>query len=401
MSCKWINHFIASICSAFLVAGCATPLNRNPLPKEYKDIAQIPYIPGARFWGDKLPPRILEKLDEEKIQIQLKEPEAKDKTIDYLALSGGGGNGAFGAGLLAGWTAAGNRPEFRAVAGISTGALTAPFAFLGPEYDDELRELYTTTSTTDLIKKRSVFAMINADSINDNRPLQQLIADVIDGAMLERIAIEHKKGRRLFIGTTNLDARRPVIWDVGSIAVSGAPDALELVHNVLLASAAIPGLFPPVYFNVVANGQTFDELHVDGGAASQVFLYAVSLDLQWMEQQIGLAGDDRIYVIRNSKLDPEWTVVKPKILPIMGHSIQTLVRTQGIGDLYRIYMGAQRDDLDYHLAYIPPDFHESPKELFDPEYMKKLFDLGYRMAEDGYPWKKAPPGIEPPTRIQQ
>jgi len=183
--------FIAFFAAVFFVAGCATYPNRYPLPEEHKDAAQIPYIPDARFWGDELPPHILERLEEERIQIQLKEPEAKNKPIDYLALSGGGGDGAFGAGLLVGWTAAGNRPEFRAVSGISTGALTAPFAFLGPGYDEVLRELYTTTSTDEIIKRRSFTAMINSDSVNDNSPLRQLVSKVINGAMLERNAIEH------------------------------------------------------------------------------------------------------------------------------------------------------------------------------------------------------------------
>jgi len=383
-----------------MVSGCATAPKRNPLPVEFKDIAKIPYIPDARFWGDKLPPHILKSLEEEKFQIQLKNPEVKSATINYLALSGGGEDGAFGAGLLVGWTQAGNRPVFRVVTGISTGALTAPFAFLGAEYDGTLRTLFTTTSTKKILKKRSIFSIFNADSITHDDPLRQIVADIIDGAMLEKIAIEHNKGRRLFIGTTNLDAERPVIWNVGAIAASGGTDALELVHNVLLASAAIPGIFTPIYFKVEANGQTYDEIHVDGGAASQVFLYPAGLDLQWMEQQIGLEGDDHIYIIRNSRLEPEWTSVAPKVIPIVERSVQSLIRNQGIGDLYRIYLGAQRDDLDYHLAYIPSDFHDKPKEQFDPEYMKKLFHLGYQLAKDGYPWEKTPPGFEPPSTIK-
>lgn len=211
---KIIAHIFIII--AVLITGCATFPKRNPLPEEYKDIAQIPLIPDARFWGDVLPPGIIESLDNEKFQIQLKAPDAKDKPIDYLALSGGGQNGAFGAGLLVGWTKAGNRPEFRTVAGISTGALTAPFAFVGPEYDDTLKKLYTTVSTKELMKKRSIFSIITSDSLTDTEPLRKILSDAIDGSMLEKIAIEHNKGRRLFIGTTNLDAERPVIWNIGA-----------------------------------------------------------------------------------------------------------------------------------------------------------------------------------------
>jgi hypothetical protein len=392
---KIIAHIFIII--AVLITGCATFPKRNPLPEEYKDIAQIPLIPDARFWGDVLPPGIIESLDNEKFQIQLKAPDAKDKPIDYLALSGGGQNGAFGAGLLVGWTKAGNRPEFRTVAGISTGALTAPFAFVGPEYDDTLKKLYTTVSTKELMKKRSIFSIITSDSLTDTEPLRKILSDAIDGSMLEKIAIEHNKGRRLFIGTTNLDAERPVIWNIGAIANSGAPEALDLVHDVLIASAAIPGIFPPVYIKVEVNGQIYDEIHVDGGASSQIFLYPASLDLHWMAEQIGLKGEDHIYIIRNSRLEPEWKSVTPRMYPIVDRSIETLIRTQGIGDLYRIYLGAQRDDLDYNLAYIPYNFHEKPQEEFDPEYMSKLFDLGYKMAKDGYPWEKAPPGFGPPS----
>jgi hypothetical protein len=74
----------------------------------------------------------------------------------------------------------------------------------------------------------------------------------------------------------------------------------------------------------------------------------------------------------------------------------SLIRTQGFGDIFRIYVEAQGVDIDYNLAHIPSDFQERPKEEFDPEYMQKLFDLGYGLAKNGYPWLKAPPGVEAP-----
>jgi predicted patatin/cPLA2 family phospholipase len=387
---------IIFILSALLMSGCATGHKRNPLPEAYGDIAQIPYIPDARIWGDTLPPEIQEKLAEVKEQIREKDPEAKYKPIDYLTISGGGANGAFGTGLLVGWTAAGNRPDFWVVTGISTGALIAPFAFLGPEYDAKLKKLYTTTSTKDILDKRSLFSILTADSAADTKPLREILEDVIDAKMLEDIVAEHDKGRRLFIGTTNLDAKRPVIWSIGVIAKSGAPNALELVRDVLLASASIPGAFTPVYIEVEANGRRYDEIHVDGGTSSQVFLYPASLDMRWGMRQIGFKGKSRIYVIRNSFIKPDWKTVKPKIVSILGNTISTLIRTQGLGDLYRIYLGAQRDGMDYNLAFIPSNFNEKPKEVFDPEYMGKLFDLGYQMTKNGYPWEKVPPGFEPP-----
>lgn len=329
MKTNWTVFSMMVVLTALMVSGCATAPKRNPVPESFIDKAQIPYIPDARFWGDALPPNILESLEEKKFQIQLKEPEARYEPIHYLALSGGGSNGAFGAGLLVGWTEEGTRPEFRVVAGISTGALAAPFAFLGSEYDTVLRKLYTSTSTEEILKKRSVFALLKADSLTDTGPLRKILEDVIDGTMVQKIAIEHKKGRRLFIGTTNLDAERPVIWNIGAIASSGNPNAIKLIRDVLQASAAIPGMFPPVYFKVEAFGQTFDELHVDGGVASQVFLYPASLDLEWYKQKIGLKGEDHIFIIRNSRLEPEWAPVTPRFLPITKRSIEALIRAQG------------------------------------------------------------------------
>ncbi len=387
---------IIFVVSALLMSGCATSHKRTPLPEAYGNIAQIPYIPEARIWGDTLPTGLQEKISEIKEQIQEKDPEAKYKPIDYLAISGGGANGAFGAGLLVGWTAAGNRPDFWIVTGISTGGLMAPFAFLGPEYDAKLKKLYTTTSTKDILEERSWLSILTADSAADTEPLREMLKDVIDVKMLEDIVTEHDKGRRLFIGTTNLDAKRPVIWNIGNIAKSGAPNALQLVRDILMASASIPGAFTPVYIEVEADGRRYDEIHVDGGTSSQVFLYPASLDIRWATRQIGLKGKSRMYVIRNSCLEPDWETVKPKIVPILRNTISTLIRTQGIGDLYRIYLGAQRDGIDYNLAFIPSDFEEKPKEAFDPEYMSKLFELGYRMGKNGYPWEKSPPGFEPP-----
>lgn len=295
-----VRHLLLNVCilSALLISGCATH-KRNPLPEEYGDIAQIPYIVDARFWGDTRPTGIKDHLATVKAQIRENDPEAIFESIDYLAISGGGADGAYGAGLLTGWTQTGQRPEFRIVTGTSTGALIAPFAFLGPKYDATLKRLYTTTSTKDILKVRSLFAILTSDSAADSTPLHNLLEDVIDVEMLQDIIIEHDKGRRLFIGTTNLDAKRPVIWNIGYIAKSGAPNALALIRDIMVASASIPGVFQPVYVQVEADGRKYDEIHVDGGTASQVFLYPASLDMHWGTKQIGLKGNSRIFIIRH------------------------------------------------------------------------------------------------------
>ncbi|MEE9559263.1 MAG: patatin-like phospholipase family protein [Acidiferrobacterales bacterium] len=376
-----------------LAQGCASIPERNPVPAIYSAIAEVPGLPEARFWGDGAPPHMKEWFAASKAHMQARYPAIMGRKHDYLAISGGGQNGAFGAGVLVGWTAAGTRPEFTLVTGVSTGALIAPFAFLGSEYDAQLKDLFTKYSTKDLLKKRNILnALIAGDATASSAPLRALIAKHVDRTVLEEIAIEFRKGRMLYIGTTNLDADRPVMWNIGQIAASRVPNALELVHDIMLASAAIPVAFPPVMIEVEAKGQRYDELHVDGGVTSQVFLYPLGLDWRRVAEHLDAKGRPSVYLIRNAQLDPTWKAVERRLKPIAGRSIAALIRTQGIGDMYRIYVGAQRDGVDYHLAYIPGEFKEEPKEMFDPEYMGKLFDLGYRMATAGFPWKDSPPG---------
>jgi predicted patatin/cPLA2 family phospholipase len=378
------------------LSSCAALTTRNPLPEQYVQEAQIEDMPFARFWGDEMPSDWQERLIELKKHFSAIDRDVKEKTINYLAISGGGANGAFGAGLLTGWTAAGNRPEFAIVTGVSTGALIAPFAFLGPEQDAQLRKFYTTTSTEDIITKRTIISILRGESITDSEPLHDTLSEIFDQQMLAAIAAEHARGRRLFVGTTNLDAGRPVIWDIGAIAASNHPRAAELVVDVLLASASIPGVFPAIFFEIEAGGEEYDEMHVDGGASTQMFLYPAPLDARKIDEMTGIKGKYRLFLIRNARLTAEWKAVKPRVARIAIRSVGTLVRAQGIGDLYRIYLRTQRDGIDYNLAYIPENFTMKSKELFDPEYMSQLFDLGYRMAEGGYPWRKGPIGIEPP-----
>ena len=383
--------FIAVI---FLVSGCSTIPVRNPLPGKFGDITQIPGIPRAKFWGDDTPSFYTAIVGQSREKLLQQFPGVFGQEHTYLALSGGGANGAFGAGLLVGWSAAGTRPEFTMVTGVSTGALMAPFAFLGSTYDNQIKEMYTTYSTKDLIIKRNIINTLAGSSAADTAPLKKMLAKYIDHEIMEAIAAEYKKGRRLWIGTTNIDAKRPVIWNVGLIASNGQPGALELIHKIMLASASIPAIFPPVLFQVEANGMRYDEMHVDGGTASQVFLYPTALDWKHVIQKFEVKGTAKVYVIRNSFLKPDWETVYPKILPIANVSISSLIRTQGIGDMYRIYLDCQRDGLDYNLAYIPRTFDLKPKEEFDPVYMGELFDLGYQMARNSYPWDKGPPGFK-------
>ena len=379
----------------FLISliGCASIPERTPVPAELTNDAAIPGIPEARFWADEWPKfsiEIFETYTDE--EFQKHHSSLYGKPHNYLAISGGGANGAFGAGLLYGWTESGTRPEFSMVTGISTGALTAPYAFLGSKYDEKLKEVYTTITTNDVVKERGFLDVLFSDSIADTEPLKQTIARYITDDVVQAIAREHQKGRRLFIGTVNLDASRSVIWNIGAIAESNYPEKLTLIREIMRASAAIPIAFPPVVINIEADGMPYDELHVDGGTGAQVFVYPAAVNWKLLMEKLKVPGKPNVYILRNSFVEPDHSGVRREILPIASKTIESLIRTQGIGDLYQIYTLCNRDGNEFNLAYIPSSFTEEPTEGFDPVYMTKLFELGREMALNGYPWEKQPPG---------
>lgn len=314
----------------------------------------------------------------------------------FLAISGGGDNGAYGAGLLNGWTAAGIRPEFKVVTGVSTGALIAPFAFLGPKYDHVLERVYTQTSSRDIFIKRGLLKGLFGDAMADSRPLANVIGTYVNRQLLDEIAAEYAKGRVLLVGTANLDSLEPVIWNMTAIAASNDPRAIPLFRSILLASASIPGAFPPVMIDVDVNGTRHQEMHVDGGTIAQVFFYPPSFSLASMGDT-ATARKRVLYVIRNARFDPEWASVKRRTLTIAARAIASLTRTQGIGDLYKIYVTTQRDGIDFNLAFIPATFNTPHPDDFDTHYMRELYALGRRSALDGYQWQKTPPGYDSVT----
>jgi predicted acylesterase/phospholipase RssA len=395
---------------ALVLAGCADMSRLNAVPADAKEDAAVLGMTDIRFWGDEASTKLVDTaIDAYRREMNLHKASGGTgplPTADYLAISGGGENGAYGAGLLCGWTVTGNRPNFKLVTGISTGALTAPFAFLGPAYDARLKEVYTTLSARDVLQPRGYLAVVLQDAIADNSPLRQTIKRYFDQAMMEAIAAEYAKGRILLVATTNLDARRPVIWDITKIAASGNPRALELIHDVLVASAAIPGAFPPVMIDAELNGKKYQEMHVDGGASAQVFVYPPSLNFNTAQfDGRPIERERRVYVIRNARLDPDWAEVERATFSILQRAVTSLIQTQGVGDLYRIYASTQRDEIDFNLAYIPPTFKRQLNEPFETAYMKELFEVGYERAVHGYDWAKTPPGyaapqIEPPVQTQ-
>jgi len=385
-------RFFSVVCLSFILQACVS--TRNTLPESLADQAVVPGGSAARMWGDELPGDVDARVELMRRQFGNDEDtNVFDRPATYLALSGGGANGAFGAGFLKGWSESGTRPEMIIVAGISTGALIAPYAFLGSSYDEDLERLFTSMATNDLVARRSLIRGVFSDALYDTGPLREMLRWEIDVQMILEIAAEYRRGRRLLIGTTNLDSQRPVIWNIGAIAQVGTREANQLIRDIILASASIPGVFPPVRINVKVGDQVYDEVHVDGGVSTQVFMYPSQIDLRRAARDLGITGEQTIYVIRNGYLEGRWSEVSLGLGSILASSLSTIIRTQGIGDLYRIYLGSVRDNAGFRLAYIPNDFEVESTEQFDPEYMKALFDIGYELSRSGYDWANSPPGF--------
>ncbi len=393
------SFIVLDIMALMLCVGCATLPRVSAVPKGLGKEAVISGISGARFYADSAETDLtrlgLESLKREKAFLASSGKKGPLPPVSFLAISGGGDDGAFGAGLLLGWTAAGTRPQFKVVTGISTGALIAPFAFLGADYDYVLKQVYTNVTNKDIFRSRSLLSVFYKDAIADTTPLQELLSRYVDKKMLNAVAAEYKRGRILLIGTTDLDSRKGVIWNMGQIAASESPKSLDLFKKVMLASAAIPGVFPPVLFDVEVNGKFYQEMDVDGGAVAQVFIYPPSFRLKHLSERKRVQRARRLYVIRNARLEPEWAEVERRTLPIARMAISYLIQNQGTSDLRAIYHLSQRDGIAFNLAYIPKTFKEPRKGGFDKQYMQKLFDLGYTMAVNGYPWEKTPPGLSP------
>jgi len=324
-------------------------------------------------------------------------PISPDGYVHYahLALSGGGANGAFGAGFLNGWTKTGERPIFKIVTGASTGALMAPFAFLGPSYDDALREFYTTTTTRNIFRPLSLLPqLLGGESLADSGPLRALIDRHVDAELLHQVALAHEAGRRLYFGTADLDSQNFVVWNMGLIAVSGAPNALELFRKVMLASASIPVAFAPVLFEVEADGRRYDEMHVDGAVGANVFYSGGVFSFSEARAGVGRGvGQEDIFVIHNGQLPPVPRVTRRSVRAIGSRAFESTRKAAFVGDLFRIYAVAVREEAGFKWITMPNGVELERSELFDPVLMQALYDLGYGNAVAGQVWATEPPGL--------
>lgn len=312
--------------------------------------------------------------------------QPNDKNI--LMISGGGAGGAFGVGVLAGWSTTNTRPRFDVVTGVSTGALIAPYAFLGPAYDKTLVHLFTSGVAQELVAINGPFGVLGS-SLLKAEPLKKHVERSITPTILNQIAAEHRNGRRLLVLTTNLDTQRGVIWNMGAIAASGNPDALKLFREVIVASASVPGVFPPVMIQATSNGRQFQELHSDGGSTSQILTPPLLVE-NALFSKTPVPQKINLYVIVNNALIPEFNVTPNRTVPSLGRAYATFLKSQAQSELTALYNHARRTGANFNLASIDVQIPYSMLNPLDRNYMQAVYRLGYEQTTSGALWKDTP-----------
>ncbi|WP_314961587.1 patatin-like phospholipase family protein [Bradyrhizobium cosmicum] len=373
----WIRRTGARLIAFQLLAcslalGACTSLPRTPYTAADASSSRVLDIDGLRRYAD--------------------EPITKfnfPATRSYLALSGGGADGAYGVGVLSGWSAAGTRPTFSVVSGVSTGGLMAPFAFLGPQYDDTLKDVYTSGIAESLLNDPSIMRVLFGSGLFGNTRLRELVARYVGPEILAQIAREYARGRRLLIVTTDLDTQRTAIWDMGKIATIGTPEALKLFRDVMAASASIPLVFPPIMIDAEGQGRKFQEMHVDGGVTAPVLTLPEAL----LFQDSRLPGKTRmdIYILVNKKIERNFELVSNSTIDVASRSLSAITQSQTRSIIFSTYDFAKRNHLGFHLSYIARDYPAPPSEGFDTTYMRALYQYGFEKAASGQAWTSTLP----------
>ena len=376
--------FLALALSVVLLGACASAPRTSFT--EADQIAAIPTGPHAiRYWAD-APVSAFQGADRRAVA-------QKGRPFIYLALSGGGGGGAYGAGILNGWTESGARPEFTIVSGVSTGALIAPFAFLGPAYDETLKKMYTSGEAESMIGQPNPLGAIFGAGLIGSGQLRRLVERYLDDDLLNAIAREDQKGRRLLVVTTDLDAQRAVIWDMGAIAASGGPGAFKLFRDVLAASASVPVVFAPQLIDVATNNKSFQEMHVDGTVSAPIFTLPDAI-LFGGKMVVSRGTRPDLYVIVNARIDPSFEIVPNQAAVIAAHSFTTMNRIGTKAVLAQTYNVASREGFSFHFSYVGRDLPDSGGTGFETDAMRRLYDYGYEKARSGSFWLTKPSQVE-------
>jgi hypothetical protein len=395
---KTFRHLLVMIVFLLASSGCAH-VRRHAVPENLVGKAVVLGMPDIRHYTDK-PASLFMR---QSLANSFKEEGPSDylvdgiKTYPMLILGGGVSNSAYGIGLLKGWSEAGSRPVFKIITGYSSGSIIATATFAGKEYEDRIAKVFTALETKGVVKGSNVLSLLFGDSLFSTKRFAKKIDAVVDEDLLAKVAQEHKKGRRLYVGTTDLDAQGFVLWDMGALASQGGPDSVKMFRKIILASCSFSAMMPPVFFQVEAGGKHYDEMHADGGVIGGIFY----ID-QLMEEPgsaAAFSGIDlkgfrtRLYILNLCYMSAHSKQVEDNLTAIISRLIETNGASKMAGDTYKIYAYAKERGWDYNLAYIPEDFTPLQKEMFDKPEMKRLFKRGYDDAIHGYKWHKAPPGL--------
>ncbi|MEH6452365.1 MAG: patatin-like phospholipase family protein [Psychromonas sp.] len=382
----FLKKFLFVILAIFIIAGCAT--RPTPLPESYSQ--ELPWGALDLDINNHNPHYTLRRSLGDVIENKFLQPNQND--LNILALSGGGSGGAFGAGVLNGWKDHGSMPNFDVVTAISTGSIMATYAFLGGEHIDKLDTIFNNLSTADLYKS-SWLGIFNDATLSDPSPLKRSLEEHINEEVLAEVAVQHKKGRRLYIGSTNLDTGQLVIWDMGAIASSGRNDKVQRYRDIVYASSAVPIIFPPHFFEIDIEGEKYSQMHVDGGVHSNVFMLGMFID--WVHE-LKVTKEQRskvnanLYIVANKKYRERhrYNPVPLEIRAVLNSFIYVEMDLLFDRSVSRIYHSAKERGINFHMASIPQDSEHIKSTLeFVPSEMREIYKLGYENALSGYDWQ--------------
>lgn len=379
---------LAALVLSLDLAGCSSLDARTPYTSAEAVAADIPGMPNVRFYAD-APAAVFDRWRHDVYA----QAASRHEAVSVIALSSGGSDGAFGAGFLKGLSESHQRPQFTIVTGVSTGALMAPFVFLGQSYDGTLQDLYTSGYAASLVKSASVLNGLFGNALVDSDRLGRMIRRYVTEETLKAVAAEHAKGRRLLIVSTNLDSQRSVVWDMGAIASFGTPEALNLFRQVLAASASVPALFPPRLIQVTAGGKSFQEMHADGATVRQI--YVAPDEVIFSPTRKGGDQPKDLYVLVNNKIDPVFQVVDNGTVAVAARALSTVIKREGRNNVLSAYAFAANRGIGFHLAYIASDAPDLPsedaQEQFSTSYMQEMFARGEAEGRQPSPWASRPP----------
>lgn len=367
------------------IGGCATA-PRTPFTASEQAVASPVGFENIRYVRDE--PALAEMM------ARALKPDARGE-INTLAISGGGANGAYGAGFFYAWTKAGQRPDFQIVTGVSAGALTAPFVFLGPDWNEQLRQMYRGKKIHHLLQGRGVLGLFTPGFFKKS-PLEELVRGYVTDDVLRAIAAEQAKGRRLLVAATNLDTQQLIVWDMGAIAARGGPEARNLFAEVLIASASVPGVFPPTMIEVQGAGRRFAEMHVDGQAERPFF--AITQRLLLTRRSADPQFRPHIFIIVNGPRESEFAVTPRATIPILTRTLDAASKAAIGLVLADTLEFCRHNGCDLRVSDLPSIEKNDPLD-FSAAHIKSLFSAGQAAIESGRAWSNASP--LPPQQVRE